>query len=46
MVVGGESILRNLLYGIKDCDEFGEYMKIGYLPDSFGHVHLEVLYGQ
>ncbi|EMJ6347470.1 TPA: mannosylglycerate hydrolase [Clostridioides difficile] len=36
MVVGGESILRNLLYGIKDCDEFGEYMKIGYLPDSFG----------
>lgn len=36
MVVGGESIVRNLLYGIKDCDEFGDYMKIGYLPDSFG----------
>ncbi len=36
MVVGGESILRNLLYGIKDCEEFGDYMKIGYLPDSFG----------
>ncbi len=36
MVVGGESIVRNLLYGIKDCGEFGEYMKIGYLPDSFG----------
>ncbi len=36
MVVGGESIIRNLLYGIKDCEEFGEHMKIGYLPDSFG----------
>lgn len=36
MVVGGESIVRNLLYGIKDCGEFGDYMKIGYLPDSFG----------
>ncbi|MRY42778.1 alpha-mannosidase, partial [Parabacteroides distasonis] len=36
MVVGGESIVRNLLYGMKDCEEFGEAMKIGYLPDSFG----------
>ncbi|TPG73210.1 mannosylglycerate hydrolase [Brevibacillus laterosporus] len=36
MVVGGESIVRNLLYGIKDSEEYGEYMKIGYLPDSFG----------
>ncbi|KKI94024.1 alpha-mannosidase [Bacillus sp. SA1-12] len=36
MVVGGESIVRNLLYGIKDSEEFGSYMKIGYLPDSFG----------
>ncbi len=36
MVVGAESIVRNLLYGFKDCAEFGEVMKIGYLPDSFG----------
>jgi mannosylglycerate hydrolase len=36
MVVGGESIVRNLLYGLKDCEAFGEPMKIGYLPDSFG----------
>jgi mannosylglycerate hydrolase len=36
MVVGGESIVRNLLYGMKDCTEFGAPMKIGYLPDSFG----------
>ena len=36
MVVGGESILRNLLYGKLDCDKFGRRMMIGYLPDSFG----------
>ncbi|MFI3237290.1 MAG: mannosylglycerate hydrolase [Lachnospiraceae bacterium] len=36
MVVGGESIVRNLLYGLKDSKEFGEPMMIGYLPDSFG----------
>lgn len=36
MVVGGESITRNLLYGLKDCEEFGDAMMIGYLPDSFG----------
>ncbi len=36
MVVGGESIVRNLLYGHKDCKEFGPVMDIGYLPDSFG----------
>ncbi len=36
IVINGESIIRNLLYGIKDCNEFGDHMKIGYLPDSFG----------
>ena len=36
MGVAGESILRNLLYGMRDCLTFGEPMKIGYLPDSFG----------
>ncbi|MBJ9238790.1 mannosylglycerate hydrolase [Citrobacter braakii] len=35
-VVAGESIVRNLMYGIRDCMAFGEPMKIGYLPDSFG----------
>ncbi|PLR95943.1 mannosylglycerate hydrolase [Bacillus sp. T33-2] len=38
MVVGGESIVRNLLYGIKDSEEFGSPMRIGYLPDSFGQT--------
>lgn len=36
MVVGAESIVRNLLYGLKDSAEFGKAMMIGYLPDSFG----------
>ncbi|HCB1899194.1 TPA: mannosylglycerate hydrolase [Citrobacter amalonaticus] len=35
-IVSGESIVRNLLYGMRDCLAFGEPMKIGYLPDSFG----------
>ncbi|POP42882.1 alpha-mannosidase [Superficieibacter electus] len=35
-IVAGESVLRNLLYGMRDCLAFGEPMKIGYLPDSFG----------
>ncbi len=38
MVVGGESIVRNLLYGLKDSREFGKPMAIGYLPDSFGQT--------
>lgn len=36
MVVGSESIVRNLLYGMKDSEKFGSPMMIGYLPDSFG----------
>jgi mannosylglycerate hydrolase len=36
MIIGGESIVRNLLYGMKDCEAFGAPMQIGYLPDSFG----------
>lgn len=36
IIVHGESITRNMMYGIRDCKEFGKYMNIGYLPDSFG----------
>lgn len=38
MVVGGESIIRNLLYGMMDCEKLGPRMDIGYLPDSFGQT--------
>ncbi|MGL4998767.1 MAG: glycoside hydrolase family 38 C-terminal domain-containing protein [Cetobacterium sp.] len=38
LIISGESIVRNLFYGIKSCKEFGNYFKIGYLPDSFGQT--------
>ena len=36
LVVGAESITRNLLLGQADCDAFGARMDVGYVPDSFG----------
>lgn len=36
LVISGESIVRNMYYGMKRCDEFGGYMNVGYVPDSFG----------
>lgn len=37
LIVHGESIIRNLYYGIKRAEEFGDSMKVGYAPDTFGH---------
>ncbi|MCG7853374.1 MAG: hypothetical protein MIO92_12705, partial [Methanosarcinaceae archaeon] len=36
-VPDGESLIRNLLIGKSLATEYGGYMPIGYLPDSFGH---------
>ncbi len=36
LVVSGESIIRNLLYGTKSARSYGHSMEVGYLPDSFG----------
>ncbi|MGT2784422.1 mannosylglycerate hydrolase [Streptococcus merionis] len=36
MVISGESIVRNMLYGMNISEEFGGYMNVGYVPDSFG----------
>lgn len=36
LVISGENIVRNLLYGTKQAKEYGHCMNIGYLPDSFG----------
>lgn len=36
LVVGAESIARNLLLGHADAAEYGQVMNIGYVPDSFG----------
>ncbi|NJD03735.1 MAG: hypothetical protein FIA99_14325 [Ruminiclostridium sp.] len=37
-LASGESLIRNLMLGIKIGREFGRFMPIGYLPDSFGHI--------
>jgi alpha-mannosidase len=37
-LVSGESIIRNLEHGLWRGDELGGAMRIGYLPDMFGHV--------
>lgn len=33
----GESYIRNLYFGTKFAKELGNSMKVGYLPDTFGH---------
>lgn len=35
-IPSGESLIRNLLISKNISDEFGDYLKVGYLPDSFG----------
>jgi mannosylglycerate hydrolase len=36
--VSGETIVRNLEQGLRRGDELGGAMRVGYLPDMFGHV--------
>ena len=35
--VAGESIIRNLKYGMHVAEQLGHSMTVGYLPDTFGH---------
>ncbi len=37
-LVSGESLIRNLQIGHRLAAEFGGVLKIGYLPDQFGHI--------
>jgi alpha-mannosidase len=38
LLVGGESLVRNLVMGRAVCERFGANASpVGYLPDSFGH---------
>ena len=37
-LAGGEALIRNLLIGHKVGNAFGGVSKVGYTPDSFGHV--------
>ncbi len=36
--VGGENLIRNLLFGHRICSEFGHVMKVGYSPFSWGQI--------
>jgi alpha-mannosidase len=37
-LVSGETLIRNLERGWRRAEEFGGPMRVGYLPDMFGHV--------
>ncbi len=37
-LVSGETIVRNLQLGLERAAAFGGAMRVGYLPDMFGHV--------
>jgi len=37
-LVSGESLIRNLQMGLQRAAEFGEPMRVGYVPDCFGHI--------
>ncbi|NJD03242.1 MAG: hypothetical protein FIA99_11780 [Ruminiclostridium sp.] len=37
-LASGESLIRNLMLGIKMGKALGRFMPVGYLPDSFGHI--------
>ncbi|HEX9076185.1 MAG TPA: glycoside hydrolase, partial [Anaerolineae bacterium] len=37
-LVSGESLIRNLMRGLRVAGDFGGGMHIGYIPDPFGHV--------
>ncbi len=37
-LVSGESLIRNLLRGAESGAAYGGVMKVGYVPDTFGHI--------
>ena len=37
-LVDGETTLRNLEAGLRRAEQFGSAMRVGYLPDMFGHI--------
>jgi hypothetical protein len=43
MLVGGESLIRNIAFGLKSAQSLGKaamagYCRVGYCPDTFGHT--------
>jgi alpha-mannosidase len=37
-LVSGEALIRNLQIGLRRAAEFGGGMRVGYVPDCFGHI--------
>ncbi len=37
-LVSGEALIRNLQIGLRRAAEFGTPMRVGYVPDTFGHI--------
>ncbi len=37
-LVSGEAHIQNLLRGLRTAAEFGPPMRVGYIPDPFGHI--------
>lgn len=37
-LVSGEALVRNLLLGHRIASDFGHVQKVGYIPDTFGHI--------
>ncbi|MHB0997727.1 MAG: alpha-mannosidase [Armatimonadota bacterium] len=37
-LVSGEGMIRNLMLGYKMGQDWGNWMRIGYVPDAFGHI--------
>ena len=37
-LVSGEALVRNLALGLRIAEGFGKAMRVGYMPDPFGHV--------
>lgn len=37
-LVSGEALIRNLQTGLERAAEFAEPMRVGYVPDCFGHI--------
>ena len=37
-LVSAEALVRNMLTGHEICARFGGVQKVGYMPDSFGHI--------
>ncbi len=37
-LINGESSVRNALYGMQVCNEYGKPAMVGYFPDAFGNI--------